>query len=665
MLDNYSSGVQRIIALAETYAFEFNHDAVGCEHLLLAFLNADDTNIYYEFVKQNIKSGTFSEKIRNIRNKNISNEDCIPYTKELKEVINLAQKLSLKNKELLISVDNLSVSLLILKSKATELLKEANVNVDIIIKNIQNTSKRKIDLNSISDLHLMGVDNKDPLIGRENEIAQVINALSRRNKPNAILLGEPGVGKTAIVEEVGRRLIEERIPLLKGKHLFELDLSSTVSGTKYRGEFEEKLKKIINKVKDEGNAILFIDEIHNLVKAGGAEGAIDASNILKPYLSRGEIQIVGATTLEEYRDSFEKDKALKRRFQIINVSETNKEETKEILQKIKSIYEKYYSLEIEDLLLDFIYEEANKYLVNQMNPDKSIELLDNSCVIASKSLKKQDVIKTLKKIYNIEINEEKSVKKLIEKVEKEVIGQTNAKKQLEKIFNQEEHINSLFFLGPIGVGKTKTAKIIADEIYKQNIICLDAREYSDYGGINKLIYGNGIMKESYFVRQLKDHPDTLVYIANLDKASEEFVLFIKAILSKKYFYDCNNNKVLTHNTLFIFSSNLDFTKTPDFSLKAHQNQCINKKKQNILCDKLGMEFVSLINDFVHFDYLSRQDIKELTMIRMMENYNVFEDSNVDFAIEELKKEDIDRQGAYIVNQIVKDIIKEQDKIKIN
>lgn len=351
MLEKFSSGAQRIISLAEALAFEFNHPTVGSEHLLLSFLKCKDNLLTKELSKYNIDYLSLRDKVKNLYQGSDDTNIYVQYTFELKELLADSLKISEKNKESLISSDSLALAVLSNKNIAQELLAKEGVNINAMLKAINHSRKRKSELNTIPDLHLSGADHRDPLIGREKELRQLINALSRRNKPNAILLGEPGVGKSAIVEELAKQLLSNKIPSLKGKSIYELDIASTVSGTKYRGEFEEKIKKIIRKVQEDGNAILFIDEIHTIVKAGGAEGAIDASNILKPYLSRGEIQIIGATTEEEFNATFENDKALKRRFQIIRVEETTEEETLDILLKTKPIYEKFYSIKIDDYLL--------------------------------------------------------------------------------------------------------------------------------------------------------------------------------------------------------------------------------------------------------------------------------------------------------------------------
>ena len=361
-------------------------------------------------------------------------------------------------------------------------------------------------------------------------------ALKRRNKPNAILVGNPGVGKTAIVEELAQLLSKNKIPGLEGKRIYELDISSVVGGTKYRGEFEEKLKKIIKNVSDDGNAIIFIDEIHNIIKAGGAEGAIDASNILKPYLSRGDIQIIGATTVDEYHTIFEKDKALNRRFQIIYVDPSNKDETLNILNTLKPIYEDYYKLKIADNLTNYIVEIAEEFIPNMSFPDKAIDILDNSCVLAKNELTKENINKMVEKTYNVSISKDKKALLIKEKLEEEILGQNSAIEKIYKemlkiefgLVEEDKPLTTMLFVGPSGVGKTQSARIIAKEYYKVKdcFIKLDMATYKDVTSLNKLIgsapgYSNHDEMPA-FIKKIKMHPNSLVLLDEIDKMASDY-----------------------------------------------------------------------------------------------------------------------------------------------
>ena len=234
------------------------------------------------------------------------------------------------------------------------------------------------------DLTALAREGKlDPVIGRENEIRRVIQILSRRTKNNPCLLGEPGVGKTAVVEGLAQRIVSGDVPFtVRDKRVLTLDLSGMVAGSKYRGEFEERIKKVVKEVIDDGNVILFLDELHTIIGAGGAEGAIDASNILKPSLARGEIQLIGATTIAEYRKYVEKDAALERRFQPVAVEEPTEEEAVRILEGIKSRYEEHHKVTISSEAVEAAVRLSNRYINDRNLPDKAIDLIDEAAAHA-------------------------------------------------------------------------------------------------------------------------------------------------------------------------------------------------------------------------------------------------------------------------------------------
>ena len=658
MLDNFSFVVQRAILLAETYAKEFSHLVVGSEHLLLGLLKNEDLLISKELEKQGIKHKAFFDKIRTLYPKEKKIKD-VKYSLELKDVLQESIKLGHKNKEPLISVDTLSFVLLTLNNTALELLENNGVKVELIVKKIAANHKKKSELLSVTDLHLLGVNNKDPLIGRDNEIVQLVYSLSRRNKPNAILIGEPGVGKTAIVEELAKRLINNQIPLLKDKVIYELDLASTVSGTKYRGEFEEKLKKIIKKVKEDGNAILFIDEIHNVIKAGGAEGAIDASNILKPYLARGDIQVIGATTLEEFNDSFDKDKALKRRFQIINVNEPSPLETLNILSKIKPIYEDYYNIQIPSELLNVIIEYADNFIINQRFPDKAIELLDNSCVIAYKTLSKSNILETMNKLYNVNISNKEKILKLKEEIEENIVDQTKIKEQILNIFTKGK-VNTLLLYGQNGVGKNTISQMIGKTIYDNNFINLKIDNYLDIYGVNRLV-SNGISyvgeQVSLLVKTLKEKPNSVIIFEGIEKANSELLSFFQTMLEKGFFLDSKGLKLSIRNALFIFTMNQIEDNEFRFNFTPKYTSSLNVEK---IEKKLGYKFVSLIDEILCFDNIDQNMFKKIVSKELSKYNYLYELSE----IPEIEDNILLYNGGDAAVKRAKELIKEEKNKKI-
>ena len=376
------------------------HNYVGSEHILYGMAQQKNGIAYNVLKKQNISEQDILLKIKEIFG---SEKDVIiktygftPKTKILiEEAYDETERLYLSN------IGTEQLLLAILKNKenmAYKILLELNFDVskayDEIIKIIiaeedinkekKSTSKRNLSGNILNqygtNLNKLALESKiDSLVGRNRETDRLIQILSRRTKNNPCLIGEPGVGKTAIVEGLAKKIVEQDVPeMLKNKKVYSLDLTSIIAGAKYRGDFEDRLKKCLKEVQNSENIILFIDEIHTIIGAGAAEGAIDAANILKPILARGEIQLIGATTIDEYRKYIEKDAALERRFSPIMVEEPSKDETKNILLGIRENYEKHHNVKIDDDVIEEIVELSSRYINDRYMPDKAIDLLDEA-----------------------------------------------------------------------------------------------------------------------------------------------------------------------------------------------------------------------------------------------------------------------------------------------
>ena len=400
-MNNYTEELKRILKNSELIAESLNSSDINSIHFLMSLLkNSNSLTPVLE------KHKIDYEEIKNfLPNKNEPTKYLF-YSKELLSSIE-GVILSLENID-----DEITLNLLlneILSNKNTlcyKTLIKTNTNIENLKKDIKTTNT--ISSNSIlksigRNLNELAIKKEfDPVIGREKEITRIIEVLKRKNKNNPLLLGEAGVGKTSVVEELASRITKNLVPdFLKGKTIYEVNLSSVIAGTKYRGEFEEKLTKLINELETNNNLILFIDEIHTLVGAGGAEGAIDASNILKPALARGKLSLIGATTLKEYTSSIEKDKALDRRFEPLLINEPNYDETLYILKKIKPNYEKYHNVKIPNNIIELTAKLSDKYIKNRNNPDKSIDILDEICAITSLVEKKTTNTKIENKIISL------------------------------------------------------------------------------------------------------------------------------------------------------------------------------------------------------------------------------------------------------------------------
>jgi len=395
--EKFTERARKVLTLAQEEAQRFNHNYIGTEHILLGLVREGDgiaakvlSNLGAELNK--VRSAV--EFIIGRGERTVKGE--IGLTPRAKRVIELAVDEARRLGHNYIGTEHLLLGLLregegvaagVLESLGISLEKVRSETVRILQQTMPQlssgarTSSRTPTLDQLSaDLTAMARAGKlDPVIGRNKEIERVVQILSRRTKNNPVLIGEPGVGKTAIVEGLAHRIVAGEIPeTLRGKRVLALDIGSLVAGTKYRGEFEERLKKVIDEIKTAGNCMLFVDEMHTIVGAGAAEGAVDASNILKPSLARGEIQCIGATTADDYRKHVEKDAALERRFQPISVGEPTIEETIEILRGVKSRYEEHHGLTISDEAVNAAASLAARYIPDRFLPDKAIDLVDES-----------------------------------------------------------------------------------------------------------------------------------------------------------------------------------------------------------------------------------------------------------------------------------------------
>jgi ATP-dependent Clp protease ATP-binding subunit ClpC len=393
MFEKYTEKARRVIFFARYEASQFGSPYIETEHLLLGLIR-EDKNLTQRFLpKANASIESIRKEIegRTVIREKVSTSVDLPFSDECKRVLNSAAEESEKLQHKHIGTEHMLLGLLREeRSVAAEILRERGIRLNSIReelgrgpgeKHTQSRTKEPLSLVEFSrDLTEAASDNAlDPLVGRENEIERMIQILSRRTKNNPVLIGEPGVGKTAIVEGLAQRIVDGRVPpQLLDRRILALDISLIVAGTKYRGQFEERLKTIMKELVENRNLIVFIDELHTLVGAGSAEGSLDAANILKPALSRGEIQCIGSTTPHEYRRSIEKDRSLERRFQAIKVIAPSEQETIAILRGVKEKYESFHQLKYADDALEAAVYLSNRYISDRFLPDKAIDLIDEA-----------------------------------------------------------------------------------------------------------------------------------------------------------------------------------------------------------------------------------------------------------------------------------------------
>lgn len=387
MFSKFNETTKKMLLEAKNEMMDLNHPYIGSEHLILAILKNDNSKVCSLLNQYDITYESYRNRIIEIIGIGKKRSDWFLYTPLLKKVIETTiinykeENNSIDETKLFVTLleEGEGIGIRVLIGMGTDIGKiyDQCKSGNHVVKK----KKKKKGLIDELGVDLVNKDyNNDIVVERDFEVKRVLEVLSRKTKNNPILIGEPGVGKTAIIEEIGRMIKSGNVPsFLKRKRIISLDMACLVAGTKYRGEFEDRIRKLIKEVEEDDDIILFIDEIHTIVGAGGAEGAIDASNIFKPSLARGTIRCIGATTLSEYKKYIEKDGALDRRFQKVLIDEPNFHQTKKILMKIKGNYEDYHGVVVEDYLINKLLKLSDKYIYNRYQPDKSIDILDEVC----------------------------------------------------------------------------------------------------------------------------------------------------------------------------------------------------------------------------------------------------------------------------------------------
>src|ERR671933_364220 len=405
MFERFTDRARRVVVLAQEEARMLNHNYIGTEHILLGLIHEGEGVAAKALESLGISLDAVREQVQEIIGQGQqAPSGHIPFTPRAKKVLELSLREALQLGHNYIGTEHILLGLIREgEGVAAQVLVKLGADLSRVRQQViqllsgysgkegapqgagassgQETPSGSLVLDQFGrNVTTLARDKKlDPVIGREREIERVMQVLSRRTKNNPVLIGEPGVGKTAVVEGLAQAIVKGEVPeTLKDKQLYTLDLGALVAGSRYRGDFEERLKKVLKEIRTRGDIILFIDEIHNLVGAGAAEGAIDAASILKPALARGELQVIGATTIDEYRKYVEKDKALERRFQTIQVGEPTVEETELILKGLRDRYEAHHKIQITDEALKAASELGDRYISDRFLPDKATDLVDEA-----------------------------------------------------------------------------------------------------------------------------------------------------------------------------------------------------------------------------------------------------------------------------------------------
>lgn len=493
----------------------------------------------------------------------------------------------------------------------------------------------------------------DPVVGRETEIARVIEILGRRKKNNPMLIGEPGVGKSAIVEGIALRIAGGSIsPALAKKRLISLDIALVVAGTKYRGDFEKRLKSIIKEASSNPDIILFIDEFHTIVGAGGAQGSLDAANILKPALARGELQCIGATTMDEFAKIVEKDGALDRRFQKIVVEPTDIQQSITILENLKPNYEDFHKVTYSDEAIEACVRLTDRYITDKSLPDKAIDALDEAGSMIRLNLTKdkrtgnivdaEDIATVVSKMTGIPVNkvaesEGNRIMKMKGRLQSRIIGQDDAIEKVVRAIQRNRAglkdpnrpIGTFLFFGPTGVGKTQLAKCLAEYLFdsQENMVRIDMSEYMEKFTVSRLVGAPpgyvGYEEGGQLSERVRRKPYCVVLLDEIEKAHPDIFNILLQVLDEGRLTDSNGRVVSFRNTIVIMTSNVGSRELDEYGSGvgfATSGKSVSKNRQSVLEKAIRKsfppEFINRVDERIFFNALTKEDIKKIIDIEL-------------------------------------------------
>ncbi|MFN2498027.1 MAG: ATP-dependent Clp protease ATP-binding subunit [Pyrinomonadaceae bacterium] len=630
MFERYTEKARRVIFFARYEASQFGAPAIEPEHLLLGLMREDKTLTGRFFPRAQVSIESIRKEIegRTLLREKISTSVELPLAPETKRVLAYAHEESDRLQHRHIGTEHLLLGLLREdRSMAAEILYERGLRLNAVRDEIARQSGADARSSQKKDTpHLIEFsrdltedasnDKLDPLIGREAEIERVVQILCRRTKNNPVLIGEPGVGKTAIVEGLAQRIVRGEVPsFLENKRILSLDLSLIVAGTKYRGQFEERLKQIMRELVENPQYIVFIDELHTLVGAGSAEGSLDAANILKPALSRGELQCIGATTPAEFRKSIEKDRSLERRFQAVKVPPPSEAEAIEILEGVRERYESFHQVHYTDDALEAAVYQSHRYIPDRFLPDKAIDVIDeagarvklrvrreqgsladwneisdwssdpgdaaslqhdrNEDELVSARVTRDDVEEVIARWTGIPVTslKEEETQKLL-RIEAElhlrVVSQRPAISALARAIrrsraglkNPLRPVGSFLFLGPTGVGKTEVARSLAQVLFgsERSMIRFDMSEFMEKHSVSKLIGSPpgyvGHEEGGQLTERIKRAPYSVLLFDEIEKAHPDIFNVLLQVFEDGLLTDALGNAVDFKNAIIIMTSNI-------------------------------------------------------------------------------------------------------------
>ncbi len=731
MFERFTDRARRVLVLAQEEARLLNHNFIGTEHILLGLIHEGEGVAAKALESLGVSLEAVREKVEEtIGPAGSSTTGSPPFTPRAKKVLELSLREALQLGHNYIGTEHMLLGLVregegvaaqVLVSLGAD-LPRVRQQVIQLLSGYQSPGGKEgastgagpsssqeapsgspvLDQFGRNLTQLARERKLDPVIGRDREIERVMQVLSRRTKNNPVLIGEPGVGKTAIVEGLSQKIVTGDVPeTIKGKQLYTLDLGALVAGSRYRGDFEERLKKVLKEIRTRGDIILFIDELHTLVGAGAAEGAIDAASILKPMLARGELQTIGATTLDEYRKHLEKDAALERRFQPIKVEEPSLSHTIEILKGLRDRYESHHGVTITDQAVVAAANLADRYIADRYLPDKAIDLIDEAGsrlrirrmatppdykaieddiarvrkdkelaiekqnfeqakkfrekeeeLLQRKAAKEQewraegvdlfdvvdeeviaDVLSNWTGIPVYKLTEEETAKllRMEDELHKRVIGQQDAIRAVSQAIRRtraglkdpKRPSGSFIFLGPSGVGKTETAKTLAEFLFgdENALIQLDMSEYMEKHTVSRLVGSPpgyvGYEEGGQLTEAVRRKPFSVVLFDEIEKAHPDVFNALLQILEDGRLTDSQGRSVDFKNTVIIMTSNLgtaDLRKATVGFAKTSEAVTYEKMKNKVndaLKQHFRPEFLNRIDDVIVFHELTKDEVTEI------------------------------------------------------
>ena len=695
MFERYTEKARRVIFFPRYEASQFGAPAIEPEHLLLGLMREDKTLTGRFFPRAQISIESIRKEIegRTLLREKISTSVELPLAPETKRVLAFSHQESDRLQHRHIGTEHLLLGLLREeRSMAAEILYERGLRLNAVRDEVARQSGMNLrDSHKRDTPHLFEFsrdltedatnDKLDPLIGREAEIERVVQILCRRTKNNPVLIGEPGVGKTAIVEGLAQRIVRGEVPsFLENKHILSLDLSLIVAGTKYRGQFEERLKQIMRELIDNPHYIVFIDELHTLVGAGSAEGSLDAANILKPALTRGEIQCIGATTPAEFRKSIEKDRSLERRFQAVKVPPPSEEEAVEILAGVRERYESFHQVHYTTDALEAAVYQSHRYIPDRFLPDKAIDVIDEAGArvklrvrreqgnlddwdshlhewsraaydensirdtedaIVSAQVTKDDVEEVIARwtgipVTSLKEEEQQKLLRIEAGLHLRVVSQRPAISALARAIrrsraglkNPLRPVGSFLFLGPTGVGKTEVARSLAQFLFgsERALIRFDMSEFMEKHSVSKLIGSPpgyvGHEEGGQLTERVKRAPYSVLLFDEIEKAHPDVFNILLQVFEDGILTDSIGNTVDFKNAIIIMTSNIGarfIQKRGTMGFQGSTDVSRGKMEEMVMASvrqTFNPEFINRLDEIIIFDELRDDELLEVIQLQL-------------------------------------------------